>query len=133
MKDRDNNSGRRSIDERETRVDNSFPGCAESEDRFSLARSTAADLERVRFQPDARCQADGVDFTLTIDEYRMVELILAGFTDEDMARQFCLSESAIHRRTVRLFGKLGVSNKFELVLFAISRRIVGGAQHEHLD
>lgn len=84
-------------------------------------------------RPDSACQADGEDFTLSTEEQRIVALIVAGCSNKDMARLFSLSESTIYRRTVRIIGKLSVSNKFELVLFAIDHRIFAGAQHEDCD
>ncbi len=68
------------------------------------------------------------NFTLSTEEHRMVELIVTGHTYKDMAHHFSLSESTINRRTVVIFNKLGVSNELELVLFAISRGIIDGAQ-----
>jgi len=81
-------------------------------------------------EPEFRGEGDGADVALSTEERRLVELIVAGYTNEDMARHFSRSESTIHRRTARVLSKLDVTNKFELVLFAISRRIVAGTQPE---
>jgi len=67
---------------------------------------------------------------LSPDESRIVELIAAGYTSAEIARQFALSERAINRRTVRILGKLGVCNTLELVLYAMSRRLLGGTPVE---
>jgi len=82
-------------------------------------------------QPDSTRQANGEDFTLSTEERRIIALIVAGYTNKDMARQFSLSESTIHRRTVRIIGKLGVANKFELMLFAINHRIFNRFPNDH--
>lgn len=73
------------------------------------------------------------DFTLSAEERQMVGLILGGYTNKDMARQFNLSESAVNRRTLRIFDKLGVTNKLELVLFACSRRVADVERSQHPD
>jgi DNA-binding NarL/FixJ family response regulator len=84
---------------------------------------TATDPERLSRQPGSGRQADGVDAALSAEEYQMAELIVAGYTDADLASLFSLTEATIHDRTARIFAKLGVSNKLELVLFAISYRV----------
>jgi len=63
---------------------------------------------------------------LSPEEHQIIELILAGFTNKDLARYFDLSESTIHRRTCRIFGKLGVTCRVELVLFALERQVSAG-------
>jgi two-component system response regulator NreC len=67
-----------------------------------------------------------VDFNLSTEEQRIVALIVAGYTNKDMAVHFSLSQSTIYRRTIRIIAKLGVCNKFELLLFAISHELLGG-------
>ena len=70
-------------------------------------------------------QPDGEGFSLSPEERSLVALLVAGYTTREMARHFALSESTIYRRTVRVFGKLGAANRFELVLVAIFHRISG--------
>jgi DNA-binding NarL/FixJ family response regulator len=69
-------------------------------------------------------KVDGKEFTLSAVELRVIALIVAGYTYEDMARQFSLNASTISRRTSRILAKLGVANKLELALFAIDHGIV---------
>lgn len=97
--------------------------CSGSERRPSLAGATAADLERLSGRSASGRQAGGVDAALSNEEYRMAELMVAGYTDEDLANLFSLSVTAIRQRTAGILNKLGVTNKLELVLFAISYRI----------
>jgi len=71
-------------------------------------------------QPGSTRQGDGKKFTLSPRERRIIALIMAGYTNKDMARQFSLSTSTIYRRTAQIIRKLKVANKFELMLFAIN-------------
>ena len=123
MKDQNNTSGHNSIDEGNMDASNESSQCSGSEGRPSLASAKATDRERLSRQADSGRQADGVDAALSAEEYRMAELIVAGYTDADLASLFSLTEATIHDRTARIFAKLGVSNKLELVLFAISYRV----------
>jgi DNA-binding CsgD family transcriptional regulator len=131
LKDQDNNSGRIPIDQGDRHANHPAPRCSGSERRPTLARAKAADPERVSRQPDTSGQPAGEKFTLSPAEHRMVELIVAGYTNEDMARRFSRSRNTIYRRIVVILGKLGVANKLELALFAINHRIVAGARTEH--
>jgi DNA-binding CsgD family transcriptional regulator len=131
LKDRDNNSGRIPIARGDRHANHPSPRCSGSERRPSLARAKAADLERVSRRSDTSGQPAGEQFTLSRAEHRMVELIVAGYTNQDMARRFSLCRNTIYRRIVVLLGKLGVANKLELVLFAISHRIIAGTRTEH--
>jgi DNA-binding NarL/FixJ family response regulator len=125
--DQDNNSGRMAIDEFDSYARIPTLTYSESEGRPWLVRAAAAELGRMSGRSESGCQAEGEEFALSPEELRIVELIVSGYTKKEIALYFSLSETAINRRTVLIINKLGVSNKLELVLFAISRRIVGRA------
>lgn len=101
--------------------------CSDSGGRTPSARSTAASLAGESRHVDSIRQLDDEGFTLSPEERSLVALLVAGYTKKEMARHFALSESTIYRRTVRVFGKLGAANRFELVLAAIFHRISGAA------
>ena len=75
-------------------------------------------------QPKSFCRAGGEDLMLSSEEFQIIAMIISGYTKQEMARYFCFSEATIHRRTRRIIEKLGVTNKLELVLFALSHRVV---------
>jgi DNA-binding NarL/FixJ family response regulator len=60
---------------------------------------------------------------LTPRELEIVSAIVAGLTNKDMARQFAISEQTVKHHLTRIYGKLGVSNRLELALYAIQRRL----------
>jgi DNA-binding NarL/FixJ family response regulator len=61
------------------------------------------------------------DFGLTTRERRVIALVGAGYTDRDIAQKFRISENTAKHQLTNVFDKLGVSNRFELVLFAVDQ------------
>lgn len=57
---------------------------------------------------------------LTKRERDVARLLAEGFTNRDMARELKLSEHTIKNYLFHMFDKLGVSNRVELVLWAVS-------------
>ena len=55
---------------------------------------------------------------LTAIEREMIFSIAKGCTDRDIARQFLLSTDDVKRNLAKLFGKVGVDNRLELVIHA---------------
>ncbi len=84
------------------------------------AAGASSGWEATTAQSDHDVKSKGRDFVLSLEECQIITLIVAGYSTQDIARHFSLSESTIRRRTVRIIGKLGVSNRFELILFALS-------------
>ena len=60
---------------------------------------------------------------LTPRELEIVSAIVAGLSNKDMARQFAISEQTVKHHLTRIYSKLGVSNRLELALYAIQRRL----------
>lgn len=61
---------------------------------------------------------------LTARELHVVSAIVAGCTNQEIALRFSLSEAELKRRVHKLFDKLGVVNRLELVLCAIDRGLL---------
>jgi DNA-binding NarL/FixJ family response regulator len=53
---------------------------------------------------------------------KLFKLIAQGFSNRAAAIQLSVSENTIKKALVRVYEKLGVSNRVELVLYALSRR-----------
>jgi DNA-binding NarL/FixJ family response regulator len=68
--------------------------------------------------------ADQEDSSISAEERLIITLIVVGYSNRRIARHLSLSESTICRRVARILGKLGVDNRFELVLYVIDKRIV---------
>jgi DNA-binding CsgD family transcriptional regulator len=104
--------------------DNQRPGSPSFEAPAPLIAAESTEHETLPQQPKSVCRTGGEGMVLSSEEFQIITLIISGYTNQEMARQFCLSEATIHRRTLRIIEKLGVANKLELVLYALSHRIV---------
>jgi DNA-binding NarL/FixJ family response regulator len=63
-------------------------------------------------------------FRLTPRELEIVRFIVEGSTNRDIAARLAISEDTVKHHLRSIFDKLGVSNRLELGLFAVSNRIV---------
>jgi len=79
-------------------------------------------------RPISGLQGDEKALPLSPEERQLIALIVDGHTNRGAARYFSLCERTIYRRMVRIRSKLGVSNRFELMLFAIEHGIIDQSQ-----
>lgn len=63
-------------------------------------------------------------FGLTARELEVVQCIVEGCSNKDIAKQFNISEETVKRHLSNTFDKTGVSTRLELALFAISHKLV---------
>jgi two-component system, NarL family, nitrate/nitrite response regulator NarL len=63
-------------------------------------------------------------FGLTRRELEIVTTVATGLTNRDIARRFSLSEETVKHHLTNIFSKLGVTNRVELALFAVSEQLV---------
>ncbi|MBZ5565007.1 MAG: response regulator transcription factor [Acidobacteriia bacterium] len=66
-------------------------------------------------------------FGLTPRELEIVAVIVAGYTNKEVAQKFSISEDTVKRHLTNIFDKLGVSNRLELALFALKNSLVGNS------
>src|SRR5260370_34471462 len=64
------------------------------------------------------------NFGLTARELDVVETIVSGFTNREIAGKYSISEQTVKHHLRNIFDKVGVSNRLELALFAINHRLV---------
>ena len=57
---------------------------------------------------------------LTVREEQVIYLITEGWNDHEIAREFDLSEGAVKKSFLRIYQKLDVSNRVELLLYVLS-------------
>ena len=63
-------------------------------------------------------------FGLTPRELAIVTTVTTGLTNKEIAQRFSLSEETVKHHLTKIYTKLGVSNRLELALFAISHHLV---------
>jgi len=63
-------------------------------------------------------------FHLTPREHEIVRLIVEGGTNREIGLRLAISEDTVKHHLRNIFDKLGVSNRLELGLFAVTNRIV---------
>jgi len=66
----------------------------------------------------------GKSFGLTPRETEIVGMIAAAYTNRHIAEEFSISEQTVKHHLTSIFGKLGVSTRLELALFAVNHSLV---------
>ncbi len=77
-------------------------------------------LELVSEVPSLRLLNSRGDKLLTPREEQVVALVAEGLSNRDTARELKLSEHTVKKYLFRIFDKLGVSSRVELVLYAVN-------------
>jgi len=94
--------------------------------QYWLGRDSVADLVgtlgRLRVQAQSRRERN--PFKLTARELEVIETIVAGYSNKDIGLKFSISEQTVKHHLTNIFDKLGVSNRLELVLFAVHNHVV---------
>ena len=88
-----------------------------------------ANTEQFRYVIDALAlspalhviNAKGEDL-LTQREQQVVALVAEGISNREIARQLAITENTVKKALLRIYDKLGVSNRVELVLYALSHQ-----------
>lgn len=73
-------------------------------------------------------RANGKDLGVTPLEKQVIALVLTGFTSKESGQRIGVSEHVVRHNLKDIIAKLGVSNQFELVLFALHHDLVDPAQ-----
>ncbi len=63
------------------------------------------------------------DYGLTPRELEITTLVVAGYSNPDIAQRCSISEQTVKHHISNVFDKLGVSNRLELALFAVNHRL----------
>ncbi len=66
-------------------------------------------------------------FNLTRRELEVVGLIVKGYSNRDIAKEFNLSEETVKRHLSNTFEKMGISTRLELAIMAIEKKLVAPA------
>jgi DNA-binding NarL/FixJ family response regulator len=77
-------------------------------------------LDLISEVPSLRVLNSVGDQLLTPREEQVVALVAEGLSNRDIARELNLSEHTIKKYLFRIFDKLGISSRVELVLYAVN-------------
>lgn len=95
------------------------------EGQYWVARDTVSDLVEALKGASLQESAPGrsKDYGLTPREREIVDLVVAGFTNLDIAKQCSISEQTVKHHVSSIYDKLGVFNRVELALFAVNHQL----------
>lgn len=63
-------------------------------------------------------------FGLTPREMEIITLVVAGYSNPEIAQKFSISEQTVKHHISNIFDKLGVSNRLELALFTVNHQLI---------
>ena len=87
-------------------------------------RQTVTDLvELVRELSGSPRQVSSNKFGLTARQLEIVQAVVAGLANRDIARKLSISEDTVKHHLTQIFSKTGVSNRLELALFAMHHQL----------
>jgi DNA-binding NarL/FixJ family response regulator len=88
-----------------------------------------ANTEQIQYVLDALATAPNMhvvnakgEGVLTPREAQVVELVAEGISNREIAGQLSIKENTVKKSLLRIYDKLGVSNRVELVLYALTLR-----------
>jgi len=96
--------------------------------QYWVGRESVSDLVmalRSIAPPDGAARVP--DYGLTPRELEIVTLVVAGYSNPDIAQRCSISEQTVKHHISNIFDKLGVSNRLELALFAVNHRLTAVA------
>jgi two-component system nitrate/nitrite response regulator NarL len=83
------------------------------------------DTDGSRFSDDAKRAAEPRIARLEDNERQIIALVVAGFNDRQISKTFQTSETRMREQLTTIYDKLGVSDRFELVLYAYYHHLAG--------
>jgi DNA-binding NarL/FixJ family response regulator len=96
--------------------------------QYWVGRESVTDLVRaLRSVAPADDGFQRRDYGLTARELEIVTLVVAGYSNPDIAQRCVISEQTVKHHISNVFDKLGVSNRLELALFAVNHRLTAAA------
>lgn len=89
--------------------------------QYWVGRESVSDLVRaLRSVSPTEGNSRSRQFGLTPRELEIVTLVVAGYSNPDIAQRCSISEQTVKHHVSNIFDKLGVSNRLELALFAVN-------------
>jgi len=97
-----------------------------NEGQYWVGQEGVSDLIQAlrHMKPSHNASGAPRNFGLSSREMEVIALIVAGYTNKDLARELGISENTAKHHLTNIFDKLGVSNRLELVLYAVDHGLV---------
>jgi two-component system, NarL family, nitrate/nitrite response regulator NarL len=96
--------------------------------QYWVGRESVSDLVRaLRSIASSDGPSRSRDFGLTPRELEVVTLVVAGYSNPEIAQRCTISEQTVKHHMSNVFDKLGVSNRLELALFAVNHQLTDSA------
>ena len=93
--------------------------------QYWIARDNVSDLVKALREDSS---TEGIPqrrrFGVTPRELEIITLVVAGYSNPEIAQKFSISEQTVKHHVSNIFDKVGVSNRIELALFAVNHRLV---------
>jgi len=98
--------------------------------QYWVGHESVSDLVQalLEFRPGPEAAERRQGFGLTPRETGVIALIVAGYSNKDIATKFAISEHTVKHHLTNIFDKLGVSNRLELALFSIDHHLIDNVQ-----
>lgn len=92
--------------------------------QYWVGRESVSDLVRaLRSVASNDSGSRSRDFGLTPRELEIISLVVAGYSNPEIAQRCTISEQTVKHHMSNVFDKLGVSNRLELALFAVNHQL----------
>jgi two-component system, NarL family, nitrate/nitrite response regulator NarL len=92
--------------------------------QYWVGRESVSDLVKaLRSVSPAEGKPRNREFGLTPREHEIVTLVVAGYSNPEIAQHCAISEQTVKHHISNIFDKFGVSNRIELALFAVNHRL----------
>jgi DNA-binding NarL/FixJ family response regulator len=100
------------------------------EGEYWISRSSVGDLvQAVRRLLGHATEGQPRKPNITPRQQEIIASVAAGRSNKQIAQQFSLSEDTVKRHLTNIFGRLGLSNRLELALFAAQQEMHEGGSH----
>lgn len=99
---------------------------------YWIGRKVVGDLvEALRNGVAVRSEQRPSQFSLTPRELEIIAEVAEGCTNKYIAEKLSIAEQTVKHHLTSIFQKVGVSNRLELAVFAMHRRIINSRQPVH--
>jgi len=94
------------------------------EGQYWVGRDNVSGLIAALQKADIPREAPAETYHLTAREREVINAIVEGFTNKEIASRYKISERTVKHHLSNIFDKVGVSNRLELALFSVNHSLM---------